>query len=563
MEEQLTTPSPAARASRTVPLLVLLVLIAAAVVGAYVVIARRGVAPDPASFIPRNAAIAVTLDLTQTPEKLDAYDFVNGLFKEAGQDKALDTLLQEISKGLKLDFKKDVVAHLNGKVAGAVLDEMVTMPMPKMVAVIGTKSSADANAIMTTLGNKLNAEKIGFTRSSYGKVNYYSIPSSSEGPSSMMMPGLRVVSYIGAVRSMIVYANSELAFKKVVDTANGQPSLLSDKNYMTLRKSGPKVFATTYMSGPSLYKLLEPALQLATMQAPPGSLDGTKEGMEAMLAAVGTAEASGDGIKYSVTKATTVKQISGKPVPIDEMVAGVPKDATVVMSLGDFGSMWSAAVAEMGNLPLQKSQFDQTVSQVKAAWGIDLRTDVLDRIKSFQAYYVPRKAADSANFQGIIDIVMQVDKPEVVAQTVQKLHGMAASLGGMPFKPVSIVGQKAFAAPLGSDGDTLTDAIIGNKVLFHIGGKGGMPAAIAQLKSPGVGLETGDTFKLVKSQLPAESHCLFYGDIGAIVRVFFDEMSPEDRKIAESITRKVGAFGVSAAQVDGREEMQLVIPFAK
>ena len=153
MEEQLTTPSPAARTSRTVPLLVLLVLIAAAVVGAYVVISRRGVAPDPASFIPRNAAVAMTLDLTQTPEKLDAYDFVNGLFKEAGQDKALDTLFQEISKGLKLDFKKDVVAHLNGTVAGAVLDEMVTMPMPmpKMVAVIGAKSSADADAI--ALGN--------------------------------------------------------------------------------------------------------------------------------------------------------------------------------------------------------------------------------------------------------------------------------------------------------------------------------------------------------------------------------------------------------------------------
>ena len=562
MEEQLTTPSPAARTSRTVPLLVLLVLIAAAVVGAYVVISRRGAAPDLAGFIPRNAAVAMTLDLTQTPEKLAAYDFVNGLFKEAGQDKALDTLFQEISKGLKLDFKKDVVAHLNGKVAGAVLDEMATMPMPKMVAVIGAKSSADADAIMTTLGNKLNVEKVGFTRGSYGNVNYYNIPMPSEGPSSMM-PGLRVVSYIGAVKSTIVYANSELAFKKVVDTANGKPSLLSDKNYTTLRKSGPKVFATTYMSGPSIYKLLEPVLQLASMQAPPGSLDGTKQQMEAMLAAVGTAEASGDGIKYSMATATSKKQVSCKPVPIDEMVAGVPKDATVVMSLGNFATMWSVAVAEMGNQPLQKSQFDQVVLQVKAALGIDLRTDVLDRIKSFQAYYVPRKAADSANFPGFIDIVMRVDKPEVVAQMVQKLHGMAASLGGMPFKPMSIAGQKAFVAPLGSDGDTLTDAIIGDRVLFHIGGKGGMPAAIARLKNPGVGIETGDTFKLVKSLLSPDSNCLFYSDFGAIVRMFSDEMSPEDRKIAESITRKVGAIGLSAMQVDGREETQLVIPFVK
>ena len=562
MEEQLTTPSPVARTSRTVPLLVLLVLVAAAVVGAYVVISRHEVAPDLAGFIPRNAAMAMTIDLTQTSEKLDAYDFVDGLFKEAGEDKALDTLFQEISKGLKLDFKKDVVAHLNGKAAGAVLDEMVTLPMPKMVAVIGAKSSVDADAIMTTLGNKLNVEKVGFTRGSYGNVNYYSIPTpSSESP--LMMPGLRVVSYIGAVRSTIVYANSELAFKKVVDTANGQPSLLSDKNYTTLRKSGPKVFATTYVSGPNFYKLLEPMLQLATMQAPPGSLDSTKQQMEAMLAAVGTAEASEDGIKYSVTMATTNKQISGKPVPIDEMAVGVPKDATVVMSLGDFASLWSAAVAEMGNQPLQKSQFDQMVSQVKAVAGIDLSADLLDRIKSVQAYYVPRKVANSASFPGIIDIVIGVDKSAVVAQTVRKLHGLAASMGGMPFKPVSIAGQSAFVAALGPSGDTLTDVIIGDKVLFHIGGNGSMPAAIAQLTSPGVGLETGDTFKLVKSQLPADSHCLFYGDVGAIVRVFSDDMSGEDRKIAESITRKVGAFGVSAAQVDGRQEMQLVIPFAK
>jgi hypothetical protein len=176
-----------------------------------------------------------------------------------------------------------------------------------------------------------------------------------------------------------------------------------------------------------------------------------------------------------------------------------------------------------------------------------------------QAYYVPRKAADSANFPGIVDIVMRVDKPEVVAQMVQKLHGLAASLGGMAFKPMSIAGQNAFVAPLGPSGDTLTDTIIGDKVLFHIGGKGSMPAAIAQLMSPGVGLETGDTFKLVKSQLPADSHCLFYGDVGAIVRMFSDEMSPEDRKIAESITRKVGAFGIAAS----RHEMQLVIPFVK
>jgi len=565
MEEQITNPTPAARASRTVPLLVLLVLLAAAVVGAYIVITRHRVVSDPAGYIPREVAMAATIDFTETPEKLDAYNFINGLLKEAGQDKALDTIFEELSKELKLDFKKDVAAHLNGAAAVAVLDEMVAMPMPKVIAVIGAKSAGDADAVMTTLGNKLNAEQVAFTRSSYGSVNYYNIPMPTpNGPSPMAMPGLQVVSYVGAVRSTVVWANSESAFRKVVDTANGQPSLLSDNNYATMRKSGPKVFATTYLSGPNTYKLMEPFFQIAAMQAPPGSLDGMRENMESLLAVVSTAEASSEGIKCSTAVASNKQQGGGKPVPIDEMVAGVPKDAAVVMSIGDFAGAWSAAIAEMDKQPLQKTQFDQMVQQVKMVSGLDLRADVLDRIKSMQAYYIPRKMAQSANFPGMVNIVLQVDKPEAVVRTVQKMHALAGTLGHMPFKPLTIDGQSAYAAPLGAGGGVLTDAMVGDKLLVHISGTGGtMPAALAQVKNPGPGLVTSDAFKLVKSQLQPDSRCLYYGDVGAIIRVFSDAMSPEDRKVAESITRKVGTFGISAVSVDGHDEFEIVIPFTQ
>lgn len=563
MEEQFTTPRPAARPSRTVPLLVLIVLIAAAVVGSYVLIIKREAAIDPVSYIPQEVAIAASIDLTETPEKLDAYNFINGLFKEAGKTDALDSMFEELGKNLKLDFKKDVAAHLSGRAAAAVLDEMAGT-MPKIVAVIGAKSTADADAIMTTLGNKLNAEKVAFTRASYGKVNYYNIPTPE------------IVSYVGAVNSTVVWASSETAFRTVVDTANGKPSLLSDNHYATLRKSGPKTFATTYFSGPNIYKLLEPLFGLAAMQAPPGSippgsLDGIKENLQSVLAVVTTAEASGDGIKCSTSVASSQKQASGKAVSVDEMVAGVPKDAAVVLSLGDFAGAWASAVVAMDKQPRKKAQFDQMVQQLKMMSGIDLRADVLDRVKSMKAYYVPSPVltipatkSGPASFPGAIDMVLQVDQPEAMAKTVEKLHAIAGMLGGMPFKPATIDGQSAFVAPLGPGGETLTDAIVGDKLLIHIGGKGAtMPTAIAQLKSPGAGVNTSEAFKLVKSQLAPDSHMLFYGDVGAIVRMFSDSMPAKDRKAAESITRKIGAFGISAVPGQDQDELQVVIPFSK
>lgn len=563
MEEQTNASARTSRTARTVPMLVVLVLIVIAVASAYVVVQGYGQDIDPASYIPQDVAMAATVDINCSSDQLAAMDFIEGLFNETGT-KPLDNLFKDLDKELEMDVRKFATSHLNGKGAVGVLSELSAM-MPQVVAVIGAKSRSDADSVMTLIGNQLNKRGVAFRRAEYEGMHYYAIPSSAPAAatSAMPFPAPRITSYVGAVKSTVVYANSESAFKKAVDTAGGKPNLLACKDFTTLRKSGPKTFATTYMSGPNLHKMMEPMLQLVAVQDP-NAADGLRESFLSMVALVGTAEASADGIRYSAVSITKDQGITGKGATPDELVEGAPADAAIVIALANIGDMWKQYQTYLTKNSTAGTQFEQMVSQISVVTGLNLRTDVLDRLKSFQAYYVPAEPSKPGAFPGEMNIVLQVDNPQMVEQSIKTIHTLAALSGKASFAPVGIAEQQAFRMPIDTNGTTFADAVVGDKVILQMSGtEGSLENAIARTKSKAAGVSSTEAFQRVKSQLPAQCEYLIYGDVGAIVKKFADSIPEKDRKTVESITSKVGSFGMAAHYTPTRSELEIVIPFAR
>ena len=177
MEEQLNTER---RRRSRLPLVAAVVVIVLAGVVAYVLFAG-GAKTDPARYLPKEVALAVTVDLTRSADKDAALDVIRGVFKDAGMQKPDQELFKWLSDGLKLDFEKDVLSHLSGTAGAAVLTEMIGM-MPVMVAVICTKTDADADALVKTLEQKLSQNKIAFQKRAYKGFNYCRIPVGSQTP---------------------------------------------------------------------------------------------------------------------------------------------------------------------------------------------------------------------------------------------------------------------------------------------------------------------------------------------------------------------------------------------
>ena len=132
MEEQLNTER---RRKSRLPLVAAVVVIVLAGVVAYVLFGGRA-KTDPASYLPQEVAVAVTVDLTSSADKDAALDVIRGVFKDAGMEKPDQELYKWLSDELKLDFEKDVLSHLSGTAGAAVLTEMNGM-MPVTVVVIG------------------------------------------------------------------------------------------------------------------------------------------------------------------------------------------------------------------------------------------------------------------------------------------------------------------------------------------------------------------------------------------------------------------------------------------
>ncbi|MCL5104944.1 MAG: DUF3352 domain-containing protein [Armatimonadetes bacterium] len=561
MEEQGMPAYPKGRNNKTVPLIVVLILIAAAALGAYFLIARTGGAGDPASFIPQDVAIAITLDFRGSTEKNAAMDFIHGVLKDAGVKETEQDLFSELSKKLKMDFEKDVVGHLSGTAALAIMNEPSGM-LPQLVAAIGARSDGDASALIKTLGDKLNANKVGFELKKYEGFHYYAIP--IPGAST---PLGQIVNYVGAVKNCVVFADTETAYKKMVDTVGGKPSLLSDKNYAKLRKPGTAVFATAYYSGEGFYKFLSPYLALAAAAAPPEQLESIKEAIQSNIAAVTTAQAGPDGIIITMDGVTKQQSAELRKVKLDELAATAPKDAVFAFAMSDWASAWKEAKKQMDKQPTQRTQFAEVATQVKMATGLDLGNDILDRIVSGAAYYVPKAEAKSKNFPGEMTVILKVDKPDLVNKTLNKVHAKLAAVPNAPkMKPASIAGEKMFSGAIGKDGDMLRDGVIGDKLVVTATGPSSSASvnrAIAVAKGKADTLASSNRFKIVKSQLGDEAKMYFYGDIGTLLKALGKDMSAKERKIAEKVTSKIGVFGLTADAGADTYEMRIVIPFAK
>ena len=561
--EEIVTEVPRKRPSRKGPVILLFILIIAALVGGYIIFGAGAKTPDPAKYVPQDASIAVTVDLTSSADKDAAVSFVKGLFKDAGVDKPVDEMFAEINKNLKIDVEKDVLPHLNGVGAIAVLTEMAGVA-PEAAAAIGTKGKSDASALMKLITNQLTTNKVKFDKGSYAKHDYLRITISG-GFSGGAFAGPQMIHYIGAVKDVLVYADSEGAFKKVADTIDGKPSLLDSSEYKKLRKTGPTTFATAYYSGPSFCKLIGPMLSMSAGTMAPGSVESLKESIQANVAAVGTAEATADGLRFTTKGITASKVKVVETVKVDELAKFAPADAAVVFAGQGWDIAWAEIKKQLDRDPNTKAQVAQSVAAMKQAMGVDVFADFLDRITAINGYYVPGAQAKPTDFPGALTLVLSLDKPDVVTGALPKLHKMIAMSGGPAPKEAMIAGRKATSVPLGSQGGELCDAVVGDKLVITVsaGGTVAMQAAIDAAESKGENVTSTDWYAAVRKQLPGDAQAVFCGDVGTVMKAFSKEMPEKDRKAAEKILGKVGSFGISGQSSATEYESQAVLPFGK
>ncbi len=171
MEEQIVS-EPAAR--RTVPLFVLVFIAVAAGIAALAIWRVLSGSGDPAAFIPKDVAMAVTVNVRGSAGKDAAIKYIEGVLKQAGLNDPENQLLRELSGEARIDFSRDVIPKLSGIGAGAVLDDSYGF-QPEMVAVIGARDREDASSLLTLIGVKLNEQQIRFRRLEYEGRDYYGV----------------------------------------------------------------------------------------------------------------------------------------------------------------------------------------------------------------------------------------------------------------------------------------------------------------------------------------------------------------------------------------------------
>lgn len=550
-EEVVSTPQRENR--KTVPLVVLLIVVILAGLTAYFLILKARVALDPAAFVPQEVAMAITVDLTKSADKEAAMSYINDIFKEAGIDNPEKELFESINKELKINVEKDVLRHLNGLGAFAVLTEMSGM-MPSMVAVIGAKTEKDAKDVISNLGNNLNENNVKFSRLSYNDIYYYRIPTTGQ-----------VTTYIGQVKSAIVYATSDSGIKKVIETAEGKPSLLEDKNFTAMRKKDSTTFASLYYSGAGYYKLLGPFFAMGAAQMGPDAADWFKKNTENTVAAVGNAEASAEGLKFSFKAITKEASPALKETSIDNMVAATPNDAAIVCSTEDWSTIWGEIRRQLTNNPTIKSQIDQGMNDINHMLQVDLFKDVLDRITEFTMYYTPKRVANSSEFPGHLTFILTIDKPNVIKTSLTKINNGLDMFGKIKLNPIKLAGENAFVGAL-SNGGKLADALVGNKAIVIFSGsdvKDGMKSAISTIKGKTTTTSSTDGFKLVKKHLPSNSATFLYADLKPIFGAFMSDSSAKEQKQVSAIMNKVGVLGGTTSVSGTESEGVIVIPFKK
>lgn len=557
MDDRLN-PASSGNHNRTIPLIIVILLMAASGIAAYYMIAVHFKSPvDPAIYVPADAAVAMTVDLTGTAEKDAALNAVQGIFADAGIKDPTSRLFEEVGRRFKIDVKRDVLTQMNGVGALAMLPSM-SGKLPQLIAVIGTRSEDASNAVMTTLGNKLNENHMKFDRLEYKGFYYYYIPSQTpRNPYSD-----RIATYIGAVKSGIVYSNSDDSFKKVVDTVNGGPSLVGNKYFKTMRKQGGSTIASVYYSGASYYKLIGPAFKLASGQFAPSADETMKSMLENNVAAVGNFEANADGISFHL-KGIMRKSIPSTSVSVNELASFAPKSAAVVFATAGCDKAWKSYRAQMNSNPQLAGQVSAFSSQVNQYIGIDPFSDLFDRITSVGAYYDPAGQFKAGGVSGDITLVLKVDKPGVVGKALAKIHAAVSGFGFVQIKPAKVAGANASMVSLGPTG-VFCDAVSGDDLVLNMSGSNsalGIKNAIMTSAGKSPSIIQSRRFQDVAKRLPERANTLIYCNPGSIANTLTQGAAFKDRKMVRSVTGKIGAFGMTAGSTATGYELRAVLPF--
>lgn len=559
MEEQAQAPSQQ-RSRKSLAIVLTIAIIAG--IAAYLLLAGGGT--DPARYLPKEVAVAATVDFTKSADKDAALDVIRGVFKDAGMASPEKELFKALKDELDLDFEKDVLARLDGTGAGAILTEMNGM-MPVMVAVLCTRTDRDAADLVKIVQDKLTLNKIGFQKLSYKGFDYCRIAASTRTP-DMPFAGPQLVNYVGAVKSGIVWANSEGGFKKVIDTIKGEPSILKDANFTRLRETRPSTFATMYVSGPGYYKLISPTLNMSMGMMGGEVPSELKEQMENAVAVVCTADASGEGLRFETLGLTQKPGPQYGSVSLEDMAKEIPASAKIAFGVKGLDMAWMELKRTLLSNPMYKKEVDQALVQAKQMLGFDPLADLLDRFKDLTIYYVPGRMANSSAFPGAATIVVTVDKPEVVRKSLEKIHVFAAATGQVKVSRASAGGQQVSVIALSQNDVKLGDALVGDKLAITICGPDvvkTMAATVSSVKGKGATLATSPDYQFVKKQLPDKGVGLIYGDVGGIVDAFKADIPSGDRKKVEAAFRHVGWFGATG-EVRGTESTSIsVVPFKK
>ena len=141
MNDQVTAAAEARRRSIAPWVILALVVILVGVL-VWFLTAKHLPEGDAAGYLPKDCMIAMTVDLTNSPDKQAALDVIEGIFKDAGMDDPEGELFKEMSKSAGIDFEREVIPKLSRTAGIAILPATVGMMIPEMVGVLGAKSEA-------------------------------------------------------------------------------------------------------------------------------------------------------------------------------------------------------------------------------------------------------------------------------------------------------------------------------------------------------------------------------------------------------------------------------------
>lgn len=508
---------------------------------------------DPAACIPRDVAMAMTVDLTGSKDRTAVLEYIEGIFKDAGVEDPRGRLFERISSDFGIDFEKDVLAHINGRGGMAILSEMAGFS-PAMVIVIGARSSAGADSMLKTVGDTLNRKKMSFARFEYKKCFYYRVSGDEN-------------SYVGAVDRALVVSNSEDGFKKVVDTVLGGPKLLDDENFSKARQSNASTFATMFASGPGYYKMIQPQLSMAAGMLGPGTQDSLKDWMENAVAAVGNAEATGEGISFNMTGIMKQAGPQSDTISIDSLASRAARDASFAVTTAGWEKAWKELKDRLLGSPGLKKQVDEIVARARMFLQLDPFADLLDLITGISVYYEAGVPTAESSMPGSVVVMLSVSDADRMRGSLTKLQSVLALTGQMSLEQAEIGGETVFVSPDDGSGFRFCESLVGNNVVLVFTGsdlRTSFAKAAGVSKGTSATLSAAPEFTALKKHLPAKAASLVYGNVSTIMEAFEGLAEDEDdRKVMRAVAKNLGAFAFTSHVEGTNYQIHGAMPFKK